>query len=395
MKKLENNHWLCFFTYFAMNFMYIYTNTYLPIYFEYVFSLEKTKLSLVLLVSYSFMFTKPIVALIIDKNEKSNKQINMKTLLMTSFFSSIVSFIIFLLESTILPIFIIFLSINLAFISVLDVIIDKIIVQDNATNDIKDKNIFYTQLGVIVGAIMPNMYYFITIYNKSSANDWTVFFIIGACSLIPFLIMVSFANLNSNSKTSIKEVSRVIPKKTMGLICLFIFLSNSSQLYNWILEPWAIGKLGSASSLFSPFMIFFIILSAVGILVAKKKAREFDRIKTLMLVVIVDGFLISFAPYLNIILFMFLISITQFIIGFYYINLTFIMINISKREVLIFQIMSIFSIAARVVFIPLGTFLSSTIPAELVITIAGIMYIISAIPVYYLRNNNWIQGSEN
>ena len=88
MKMIEKNHWLGFFAYFAMNLMYIYTNAYLPIYFEFVLSIEGSKLSLVLLISYSVLFIKPLLALVIDKREKFNKQVNAKIILVIGIFAS-------------------------------------------------------------------------------------------------------------------------------------------------------------------------------------------------------------------------------------------------------------------------------------------------------------------
>jgi len=388
MKIREKNHWLGFFAYFAMNLMYMYTNAYLPIYFEFVLSIDGSKLSLVLLVSYSFLFIKPVLALIIDKRDKTNRQVNARLLLIISILGSFTSFLIFLLENSLLPVFMVFLAINLAFISVIDVVIDKIIVQDDKTNEIKDKNIFFVQMGQIIGAIMPNVYYFILISDKTSFNSWTLFFIVGGCSIIPTLILACLtkASITIQSKNH-ASMPGIFSKKNIGLLCIFIFLSNSSQLYNWLLEPWAVAKLGPASNLFSLFMIFFIVLNALGLIFAKKKAKDLDREKTLMMVVLISGILLSFAPYLDIFLFMIAMSFLQFILGFYYINLTFLMINTSRKEVLIFQIMSAFSIAARVIFIPLGTFLSSMLSTEMIITMVGTMHVISVIPIYFLKKD--------
>jgi len=62
------------------------------------------------------------------------------------------------------------------------------------------------------------------------------------------------------------------------------------------------------------------------------------------------------------------------------------MINLSEKQVLIFQVMASFTILAKVIFIPLGTALSANIATEIIIMIAGILITISAVPVYFIEH---------
>lgn len=61
--------------------------------------------------------------------------------------------------------------------------------------------------------------------------------------------------------------------------------------------------------------------------------------------------------------------------------------ELSQKQVFYYQLIALFSITAKVVFTPLGTYLFESIDTEITIMIAGILIIISAIPVYFIKED--------
>ena len=66
------------------------------------------------------------------------------------------------------------------------------------------------------------------------------------------------------------------------------------------------------------------------------------------------------------------------------INLISLMIDTSKKQVLYYQIIAFFSILAKLIFVPLGDYLSLFIPVETIMFISGIPFVISTFVVYYI-----------
>ena len=388
MNNQKRNLLVYFFVYFAAQLIYIYINAYLPIYFKNVSSIENTKLALVLFTSYSFMFAKPLISIYIDHRGKSKQIKNKKPLMLIGVLGATISFIIFILSLELLIIFGIFLGINFIFVSLMDVVIDKIIVEQSSNDIIKNKNVLFMQLGAIVGAIFPNIYNFI-IAPKTSIQLWIVFFIAGILSLIPLLPVISLLkeeNVEENANTQKISEKKPIILKSIALMCIFLFFAYGTNLYDWVLEPWAVNLVGN--SLFSIFMILFIILNAISLIIAGKITYKYDRKKILLISVCISGILTSIAPSMNIYIFFILVSIVQLISGFFLINMITIMIDLSHTKVIIFQIMAAFAILAKVILAPLGVFLSGVITSEFIIMIAGVLQLISIIPIYLIGYNN-------
>ena len=63
------------------------------------------------------------------------------------------------------------------------------------------------------------------------------------------------------------------------------------------------------------------------------------------------------------------------------------MMELSQNKVFYYQLMALFSIAANVVFTPLGTYLFNHIDTEIIIMIAGILIMISTIPICFIKEN--------
>ena len=384
MNVQKRNRIVFLFVYFVAYILYVYINAYFPVYFEFASSIDISKLTIVLFTSYSFMFVKPIFAIFVDYRERYGKGLKRRFLLITSALLTIVSFIITIISLELLIIFTLVLGFNFMFVSMLDVIIDKYIVEQDTT---KDKNILYIQFGAILGSIFPNLFFVAS--KKTSIAFWNQFFLIGIIAIIPIIPIVALlkADDNNGQQTILKEINDInISIKGIVLMSIFLFFAYSKNLYEWLLEPWAINRLGTASGLFSILMIIFTLLEAISLIAAARISYKFNRKHILLVVIVVNGIILTIAPFFNIFIFFILISVSEIFVGFFMINRTVIMIDLSKKQVLLFQLMASIAILSKVVFIPLGTALSAVVSTEIIIMIAGILLAISAIPVYFIEH---------
>jgi MFS family permease len=298
------------------------------------------------------------------------------------------SFIFLVISLELLVIFTLFLGINFAIVSIIDVTVDKFMVEQNRDEEIKQKNVLFVQLGSIIGAIIPNIFYFVLMSDKTSSAQWNLFFIAGIVAIVP-LIPIVFMMKDEESKEIVTTPrsgnETPISVKVIALMGVFLFLAYSNNLYNWLLEPWALERV--SNGIFSIFMILFILLNAIGIIIAGKISHKYDRKMLLIMSCVVSGVLMAIAPFMNMYVFFVLVSITQLLSGFFLINLTTIMIDVSRRRVVVFQILASCIVLAKVTLIPLGTALSAVLSTEIIIMIAGILLAISAIPVYFVEHD--------
>ena len=376
--------------YFMTQLMYIYINAYLPIYFTYASGIYLPKLGIILFISFLFLFTKPLLSIYFDwtskKEGKQNKFLNKKIFLILGAAGALISFIILLLSVELLFIFMLILGTNLAFISLMDVSIDKIILKNSNDEISKNKNAFYLQFGAIIGAIVPNIYYFFLV-DRTIASSWTIFFMAGITTLIvtfPVILILKENDIKTETHDQINISNVPTNIKNVMLMSIFIFLTFGTYIYDWILEPWAVGKLGS-DSIFALVMTIFIIFDVIGLILAVKYIQKYNKKRILMISALGSGVLTAFAPFLGIFVFVFLIIIVQIIAGFYNITYTFLMFEISQKKVLIFQIMSVFTILAKLLLSPLGLILSEYILVEIIIMIAGILQIFSVLPLIFIK----------
>ena len=182
---------------------------------------------------------------------------------------------------------------------------------------------------------------------------------------------------------------KCVPKKSLFLICIFSFLIYADKLYEFPLEPWILNKYGEKMFLlFSLILIILILLNAFGVILAGFISHKFDRKKVLIISILVSGTLVIFAPFLDLIGFIICFAIIQIFAGFILINMTSYMIDLSKKSVILFQVMISFTILARVIFVPVGTYLSIFIATELIILIAGLLILLSVIPILFIKDEN-------
>ncbi|MFX1276031.1 MAG: hypothetical protein ACFFBP_18165 [Promethearchaeota archaeon] len=396
MNFQKRNYFVYFSVYLIVQVIFVYVNQFLPIYYANVSEVNITELGIVLLVSFSFLFAKPLLSIYFDKKSRleqsSTSLFNKKTLLILGAVGAILSFIIFLLNLEFLVIFTIFLGLNLAFLSLMDVSIDKIILAQSINESMKNKSAFYLQFGSVIGAIISSVYYFF-LDDVTSLTSWRVIFITGIITIItifPTIFLLKEIEVDKTYLEKDNTKNEPIILKNVILMSTFIFLTYGTLLYDWMIDPWAVGML-EPQSLYAIFQIIFIFIDVISLLLAGKFIRKFNKRKLLLITVFFSGLLTSIAPLFGIFMFFVLISIREFISGFYLIGLTTLLFDISHKKVLPYQIMASFAILAKVILSPLGLTLwglntiFGLITGEIIILIAGILQILSVIPLYFIK----------
>lgn len=380
----NRNGFLFFYVYFVAQVIYIYINVFLPVYFFRVLKVNRTELAFIQFLSYLALFTKPIIAIYFDKKFLN---LRFKSITILCSIGLLFSFIFFIFNLNILVIFGIFLGINIAFLSVIDVAIDKIIVGSSPDDKTKDKNALITQMGSIFGAIFPNIIFFILFTDIYSIPTWNQFFLIGIFSIVP-IICIGFLLKPIGSTKASEEIlpDKDLDIKSIILMCIVLFLFYGERIYEYPLEPWILNKYGEEYfSLFVLFLILLIIINTLGLILGGLISSRLHRKKLLVLSSIVYGILLIIVPFMNLVGFFILFAIMQIFSGIIVINLISLMIKYSKKNVVYFQIMATFAILASVIFIPLGTYLSVVISTELIIVIAGVLKLLALIPIYFLN----------
>ncbi len=380
----RRNYLAYFISYFAAQVVFIYTNVYLPVYFFNILNIDRTELAIVQFFSYLALFIKPIIAIYFDNKFSISKLKFMVFLVSIGF---VFSFLIFLLSLRTLSLFGIFFGINLSCISVMDVAIDKIIVNSSPDDKRKDTNALFTQLGAIFGAILPNVVFYILFTDINSIPTWNLFYLIGIFSILPILcigFLIQPIVDKPIKEEFLSEDFRDI--KSIILMCIILFLFYGERIYEYPLEPWILNKYGEEYfSLFVLLLVIIIVINALGLIIGSLISNRLHRKKLLLLSSMIYGILLIIVPFTNIIGFFIIFAIMQIFSGIIVINLLSLMIKYSQKRVLSFQIMSTFAILALVIFIPLGTYLSVIISTESIIVIAGLFKLFALIPIYFLK----------
>ncbi|MFX1411234.1 MAG: hypothetical protein ACFFA6_12870 [Promethearchaeota archaeon] len=368
-----------FYAYFSVEMILAYINSYLPIYFSTVISIDITTLSFVLFLSYLALFSRPFISLYFDR-----KNSRRKLFIIFSSFGIFLSFSILIFSLKLLPLFGTLLGIILILISVVTVGINKIMILQSPDKHTKNKNALIIMLGAICGSIIPII---IFLFNVSSSTNWNQFFIFGVLLSTPIIVFAFFLNdettnyeYNGGNNQEVKII-----KKPIILMCIFLFLTFSDRLFSFSIKPYI--SIKTSPTFFSILWFILTLIYALGNIFGKLILKIVNRKQIITISVILIGVLLNFIPFVNFFLFLTLYGFYFFLSGIFLISLLSIMMEISQNKVFYYQIMALFSVAANVIFTPLGTFLYQYIETELIIMIAGIIILISVIPIYFVKLN--------
>jgi hypothetical protein len=385
MTLFKRNFLIYFYGYLVIQVIYIYINVYLPIYFFNIIKINRRDLALIQLFSYSALLIKPLMAIYFDKTKSKIKL--MFIICSIGFF---LSFVMVSFTLSTLIYFGIFLCINLIFGSLLDVIIDKLIVVNTPDLKTMEKNAMFSRIGALFGAIYPNLIFLIIFKDIYRSDTWDLFFLIGIFTIFPIIIIGFFINSGTILEESIQNIPKDnINRKNILLMCVIWFLIYAEKLYEYPLEPFILEKYGEENfSLFVFFFIIIILIHSFSVIIAGLVSDKFHRKKLLLTSIISYGILMCIAPFTDMFTFFIIFGIMQIFFGFISINLVVYTIEFSKKKVIYYQLMSTAAILASIVFIPLGTYLSSLIDTEYLILAAGLILILTIIPTSYLEDKS-------
>ncbi len=373
METYKRNYLVYFYAYFVATAILLYIHSYLPILFLRIYEIGEDELAFVQIFSYSALFLKPVMSIYFDKH-KSKRGI----LAIISAVGIVFSFVLLVYNLSLLIVFGILLGLTFAFISLLDVIIDKVIINLSTDEDSKSKNILFTQLGALTGSVFVSVVYLIIMSDLYSIQVWSQFFLIGIISVIPIVFIMFLLKDNSmrnekESKEKIKKLEKSDETITFSqkitnwvknnpqilIMCLFLFLYSTNYLLEWTLEPWILDEFGEDGvSIYTLSFIILVLINAFSMVLASKKFQDLDRKKVIIISLIVDGSIYMIAPFTGLVGFIILIAITQFFAGFLSIYLITMVIDLSQEKGAYYQLMASFVVLAKVIFVPLGTYLS-------------------------------------
>jgi hypothetical protein len=286
----------------------------------------------------------------------------------------------------------IFLGINLTFGSLLDVIIDKLIVVNTPDLKTMEKNAMFSRIGALFGAIYPNLIFLIIFTDIYRSDTWNLFFLIGIFTIFPIIIMGFFINSGTILEEGIQNISKDnINRKNLLLMSVIWFLIYAEKLYEYPLEPFILEKYGEENfSLFVFFFIIIILIHSFSVIIAGLVSDKFHRKKLLLTSIISYGILMCIAPFTDMFTFFIIFGIMQIFFGFISINLVVYTIEFSKKKVIYYQLMiksSILFISSNslqqvrqesIGFSPLYTVLAE---------IVDLIIIIIIFLAYYTRSN--------
>lgn len=385
MNPYKRNYLIYFYMYFVIQMVYIYVNVYLPIYFFNILKVNRIELAFVQIFSYSAFFIRPLIAIYFDKEKYA-----IKRLIILSSVGIFISFIFFIFNLNLLIIFGIFLGINFACASIMRVAIEKIIIVNSPDDRTKNKNALSIQLGAVFGALFPNIIFIIIFTDLYSLPTWNQFFLIGILSLFPIVIFGFLLKITTEPINEMKTTTENrIDKRRIILLSIILFLFYAEGIYEYPAEPWILNKIGEENvSLLAMLIAITIVINALGLILASFYTDKFDRIKVLTFSSLAYGILLIIAPFTDMFIFFILFVIMQIFSGFIVVNLIALMIEFSQKRAVYFQLMTASAILAIVIFVPLGTYLSAFIATELIFVAAGVMKLISIIPILLLTERN-------
>ena len=386
MEISKRNYIVFFYTYFAVNMVFIIVNVYLPVYFFNVLNVNRLELAFVQLFAYLSLFLRPLIAIYFDK-ERSN----IRLVVIISSIGMFASFVLFILNLSLLIVFGIFLAIYFICAATIRVAIEKVFVSCSPDDVSKNRNSAYMQVGAITGALFPNVFAILFFTDIYSIPLWNIFFLVGIIAVFPIIVIGVIAQFNILETIALEEEDTPeevqINKAGIILVRLILFCIYSENIYQYPLEPWILDTYGAEN--LTLILIFFgivIIVNAVGVIVAGIFSNRFERTKVLFISSLVYGILLIIAPFTTMVIFFTLFAIMNFFSGFIIVNIMGLMNEYSQKKVVYYQIMGFFVILAIVIFVPVGTYLSSFIATEIIIVVAGVFRLISLIPILILIN---------
>jgi len=426
--RIKKRNYISFFIiYFTLSIIQIYLAVYLPLYLLNIRLVVRSELAFIQVLAFSVLFLDPFLGFSFDKYVKNKKMIISFSIL---FF--LISFFVSIFSSNYLPIFGIFLALNLLSQGIIKVGISKMIIDLSANEIIKDNNLVAINISSNIGSFIPSIVFIFVLSDLFDLNHWNMFFLIGVLSSLPMLLSIIFLKDFGNSFKKKKELQnevmnspKVLPKAS-PFNFFFLFLSYlliwSDKLYQFPFSSWILTKFGQQSfNIYSISYILFVLLNISGWIIGqkiskrenrklemfiseKKKTSALDRTviqeklifsfkikKRKKIIIITVGsyifltFVMAFSDFFVMMIVQGIIQVLAGIFMLNYISLMMTIANNRKHKTFSFQCLKLAYAFSCVIFIPLGTYISAFIPIETLIIITGILSTLALAPLILLK----------
>jgi len=392
-KKLTYNYIRFFIVYFTLSLSISYLTIYLPIYLLSILDVNRNSLAFIQILTYSFLFLAPLFALIYDRFPSQKRKI---LSLLIIFF--ILSFIGALSLFSILSLFGILLGLNLFTHEAIKVGMGKIIIDSSSTEKMKDKILIIINISSNIGGYIPPLVFLFVITDIFNFVSWSNFFLIGGILLIPIIFSIFYNNYTNDihEKKKIQNSeknSNSFHYYQIFLLTLSLIMIFSDKLYSYPFGDWILSKYGQLGiNLLSICYGGFLLLNTLGHIIGKRIAKNLRRKNTILITNIVYICLtLLMVSSTNIVFLLIIYSLNWFVSGIMMLNYISLHINFCKNvkyQATSYQILRVGLAVVNVIFIPLGTFLSSFISTELIILIAAFLSLFSLIPLIFIKQLN-------
>lgn len=389
-KELKSIYIGFFIVYFTLSSITAYLTVYLPVYLLSILNVNRSELAFIQIYSYSVLFLAPFLGFLFDKYAHYKKLI-----INFSIFLFLFSSLATLLSGTIIHIFGICLALNLLCHEIIKVGMGRILIESSLNEVIKDRSLIVINISSNIGGFIPSLIFILVVTNVFDLNLWTDFLLFGGISLIPILFAIfcfdyKYPVQGKIEKLKVKENHNKFYYYQIFFLTLSFIMIWSDRLYLYPFTSWLLSKFGqNGLKTFSSSYVFFLILNTFGYIIGQKLSKRFKRKNIILIMNSVYICLIFLMAFSNLFFLIIIYALNWFVSGIMLLNYTSLIISLSKNvkyQTVSIQILRFAVAIASVIFIPMGTFLSSSISTEFLILIAGFLSFFSLIPLILMKS---------
>ncbi|NVM34809.1 MAG: MFS transporter [Candidatus Lokiarchaeota archaeon] len=389
-KKLKSNYIGFFFVYFTLSSITAYLTVYLPVYLLSILNVNRSELAFIQIYSYSVLFLAPFLGFFFDKYTYRKNLIIVLSIILFLFSSLTI-----LLSGMIIHIFGIFLALNLLSHETIKVGMGRILIESSLNEVTKDKSLIIINISSNIGGFIPSLIFLFVVTDVFDLNLWTNFLFFGGISLIPILFAIFCFDYKQTAHREIENLNvkendkRSYPYQILFLTLSFIMIW-SDRLYLYPFSSWILSKFGEIGlRILSSSYIIFLILNTFGYVIGRQISKKLRRKNIILITNCVYICLILLMAYSNLFYLLIIYALIWFVSGIMLLNYTSLIISFSKRvkyQNFSYQMLRFAVAIASVIFIPIGTFLSSFISTEFLILMAGFLSFFSLVPLFFIKS---------
>lgn len=358
-----------------------------------VLNVNRVELAFVQFLSYLTLFFGPLTGFLFDKYSRKKKKVIVISSVLLLF-----SFTFFNLNVDNLSFFGLFLALNFTSRIVIKAGMSKLMLETSQKRNVKKNIILIFNISTSFGSIVPIIIFNTLVINIYSIDLWTLFFNVCWMMSCPILFIVfllkdhsTYSDIRQNNEFLEPVIRNNIPSNRIGLILIFLtnFLIWGDKLLEFPLTTWILTKFGEDGFLnYSYFFFVFVYLNMGGWLISRRLINQKKSKSYFSISIVIYGSILFLVINTDLIQFLLLMSANQIISGIMMSQLAERNIDISKlskNSALSYELIRGSSLLAGLIFVPLGTLLSSFISIDLLITIVVLMSLLSLTPFILLK----------